>query len=242
MVTRTFAGGVLVVGQAAGVTVICAFVIAGSSVGAASRTAVRAAAGSFCSAMTRAPSRAAADSVPCTWNACPNSAMPSTRTSSSGTTIANSTAPAPCSSRSRVRTGPPPPLASSSPWCGAAQRPRGDGAAAPWRCEGLLGDRAAEAADDLPEELVEATAEGDHGGDDDDRDQADHEAVLDGGRALLLALEALLDERVEGDDGGQRVGHEVQHGGLPGGRCRPVRVGRPDVAALARGCRAGGRP
>jgi hypothetical protein len=105
-------------GQDAGLIAIWASVIVGSSVVAASRTAVRAATGLFCSAMTRTPSRAAADSVPCTWKAWPNSAMPSTSTTSSGTMKANSTALAPRSSRSRIfmshhlpgvqrRSGPP---------------------------------------------------------------------------------------------------------------------------------------
>ena len=105
---------------------IWASVMAGSRDGAALRTASRAAAGSFCRAITRTPSRAAADSVPCTWKARPNSAMPRTSTMSSGTMKANSTAVAPRSSRSRFSSS----LLTASPSCSGAAAPV-TGAAAP---------------------------------------------------------------------------------------------------------------
>src|SRR6478609_8029271 len=53
-----------------------------------------------------------------------------------------------------------------------------------------------ESAGDLLEQAVEAGAEGTNGDDDRDRDQRDHQAVLDGGGALLLVA---TDEH-EGDE------------------------------------------
>src|SRR5690242_8381414 len=215
--------------------VIWASVTPGSKVEVALRTAARAAAGSFCSAMARTPSRAAAESWPCTWKAWPNSTMPTTRRTSSGTISANSTALAPRSSRSRRRS-----MAVLLPGVdvGAAQRPEGGG---PLRRGDVRGGSVAagEGVGDHREEVVELAAEQQHRADDDGGDQADHEAVLDGGRALLLALQAVLGEGHERGQGGERV----HHGGCSWGmRTDQDGPGWPAVAALrARiGCSGGG--
>ena len=76
------------------------------------------------------------------------------------------------------------------------------------------------------EERVELVAEQDDGRDDRDGDQADHEAVLDGGGALLLATQTVLGEGDQADEGGVRVHHVV----LPEG-CRPCRTGSGDPAS-----------
>src|SRR5215212_5012635 len=189
-------------GQAPGVIVIWASVTAGSKVEVTSRTAAR----------------AAADSWPCTWKAWPNSMMPTTSATSSGTISANSTALAPRSSRSRRRD-----IEDLLPGVGvgacAAQRPGGGPLR---RGDGRVGSVAAgqRLADD-GEEVVQLATEDEDGADDDGGDQADHEAVLDGGRALLLALQAVLGEGHEGDQGGERV----HHGVAPGGVSRPGRAG-----------------
>src|SRR3954470_10245403 len=183
MVTRTL---VLppVAGQVAGVMTIWAFVMVGLSEVAAFCTAVRAAMGSFCSAIARTPSRAAAERVPCTWKAWPNSAMPSTRRTSSGTINANSTALAPRSpGRRRVIR------ATSSVCSGAAVPPWGPPRRAAATGRRRSGPAAGQGLKDLVEQVVEAIPEQAHGEDDGDRDQADHQAVLDGGRALLLLLQ-----------------------------------------------------
>src|SRR4051794_29136427 len=205
---------------------ICASVSRGSSEEATDRTMVRARAWSFCSAMVRTPSRAAAERVPCTWKAWPNSAMPTTRTISSGRTRANSTALAPRCSRSRCRMvillfcsyplpGPDVPRRS-----GPAER-----AAAPgWRRSaaggGGRGGTAGQLGADQLEQAVELVAEDHDGGDDHDGDQPDHQAVLDGGGALLLALQAVLGEGDQADEGGVGLEHACS-----GGWCRPGRVG-----------------
>src|SRR4051794_32780825 len=194
-----------VCGQVAGVMTIWASVSAGSSDVAALRTAARAAAGSFWRAMMRTPSRAAAESVPDTWKARPNSAMPRIRTISSGRMKANSTAVAPRSSRNCFFMCVP----SSSPLGGAdrsapcVQRRSGPPSWGPlrrWQCSDLR-----QGVDDLLEETVERVAEDDDGRDDGDRDQAHHEAVLDGGGALLLATETVLGESQQAHEGGERV-------------------------------------
>src|SRR5215207_828913 len=101
MVRRTEVLPPLVVGHEAGVIVIWASVSPGSSEAAAFLATLRASDGLLRRAIARTPSRAAADRVPCTWKACPNSAIPRTRTMSSGTMKANSTALAPRSFRRR---------------------------------------------------------------------------------------------------------------------------------------------
>src|SRR5688572_19352669 len=180
MVRRTDVLPLLSTGQDAGVMAIWASVTPGSSEAAALRTAARAAAGSFCSAISRTPSRAAAESVPCTWKARPNSAMPITRTMSSGMIIANSTAVAPRSLRIRSRILLTSVLDRSCRT--AAQRPpRGEplrrGAAE------RLGRTSGKRVRDHREQAVQTVTEQRHGGDDDDGDQTHHEAVLDGGGA-----------------------------------------------------------
>src|SRR4051812_1571696 len=176
---------------------ICVSETAGSKVEVAVRTAARAAAGSFCRAIVRTPSRAAADNWPCTWKAWPNSTMPTSSASSNGTISANSTALAP---RSPVRRRD---IGDLLPRHVRARRsgPRGTG-----RCAARTGSPGSaglgDGVGDLREEVVELAAEQQHGADDDGGDQADHEAVLDGGGALLLALQALLGEGHERDQGG----------------------------------------
>src|SRR4051812_48055853 len=200
-------------GQADGVITICASVTAGVKVEVALRTAARAAAGSFCRAIVRTPSRAAAESWPFTWKAWPNSTMPSTSAMSSGTISANSTALAPRSSRSRRRDTED--LLPS--WMRARRSgPRGTGRCAAKTCAG-----SGQGVGDVLEQAVELVAEDQHGADDDSGDQAHHQAVLDGGGALLLALQALLGEGHERDQGGVRV----HHGVAPGGVRRPGRAG-----------------
>src|SRR5688500_384722 len=206
------------VGQVAGVIAICASVTPGSSDVAALRTAARAAAGSFCRAISRTPSRAAADSVPCTWKARPNSAMPSTRRISSGRIMANSTADAPRSSFSRLRILLTSVLESSGSYSSAAAPVRG-----PLR-RGVVGaTRTCSAADDgqgradLGEQVAEPATQQRDGGDDGDGDQADHEAVLDGGRALLVLLEAVLGEGDQADQGCVRLQHVDSRGDGPAG-------------------------
>src|SRR5215218_2674250 len=158
-------------GQVAGGVLILASVTPGCSGAGAVRTAARAAVGSFCTAISRTPSRAAADSVPCTWKARPNSAMPRTRTMSSGTMRANSTAVAPRWSRNRFLM-----VLTASP-CAATQRPPGREAAAPYsRDWARSGSGGLELVGDLDEQLVQLTAERHDGGDDHGGDQADHEA------------------------------------------------------------------
>src|SRR3954452_16175112 len=200
-------------------TRICVLVISGFSEAAAFRTTSRAPAWSFRSAIARTPSRAAADNVPCTWKAWPNSAMPRTSMTSSGTMRANSTALAPRCSRRRLlirahhlslcrgaaapRTGPRRP----------APSPR---AASPNSRDGLRGQGSAssggsgtatELVGDALEEPLELLTEQHDRGDDHDGDQADHEAVLDGGRALLVPLEAVLGEGHQADEGGVGLQH-----------------------------------
>src|SRR5688500_3851645 len=204
------------VGQVAGVIAICASVTPGSSDVAALRTAARAAAGSFCRAISRTPSRAAADSVPCTWKARPNSAMPSTRRISSGRIMANSTADAPRSSFSRLRILLTSVLGSSGSYSSAAAPVRG-----PLRRRVVGATRTCSGSDggkgpgDLVEQGLQAVAEQGDGEDDGDGDQADHEAVLDGGRALLVLLEAVLGEGDQADQGCVRVLHVNSRGDGP---------------------------
>src|SRR3954452_6716099 len=166
---------------------IWVLVIAGSSEAAAFRTTSRAPAWSFRSAIARTPSRAAADNVPCTWKAWPNSAMPRTSMMSSGTIKANSTALAPrCSRRRRLIRAHHLSLRRNSR-------------------DGLRSGR--ELLSDAVEHVHEVVAEQGHRSDDHDGDQADHEAVLDGGRALLVALQTVLGEGDEAGEGGVRVQH-----------------------------------
>src|SRR3954447_53696 len=208
MVSRTAVLPAPVVGQVVAVLPttlieICASVMPGSSEEAACRTTALASTGSLRSAIARTPSRAAADSVPCTWKVWPNSAMPSTSRRSSGTMKANSTALAPRSSRSRAAI-PAHHLSSCS------------GAAAPRRAGPLRRnsrDRVGSAslglhrAGDVVEHRLQVVAEQGDGGDDHDGDQADHEAVLDGGGALLLALETSRRDGDQADDGGVGLLH-----------------------------------
>src|SRR5688500_12479431 len=83
--------------------------------------------------------------------------------------------------------------------------------AGPWKIPG------SERAGDRAEEGVEAATEGGHGADDGNGDQRDHQAVLDGGGALLLVA---TDEH-EGDE-------LLEHGISPfGGICEWVFVPSP---------------
>src|SRR3954451_25464006 len=178
---------------------IWVFVISGLREAAAFRTTSRAPAWSFRSAIARTPSRAAADNVPCTWKAWPNSAMPRTSMMSSGTTKANSTALAPrCSRRRRLIR------AHHLSLCRGAAGPR----TGPLRRNSRDGLRSGgELLRDAVEHLQEVVAERGHRPDDHDGDQADHEAVLDGGRALLVALQTVLGEGDEAGEGGVCVKH-----------------------------------
>src|SRR3954447_11814735 len=210
---------------------ICRSVIAGASEEATERTMALACTWSSCRAIVRTPSRAAAERVPCTWKARPNSAMPMTRTISSGRMRANSTALAPRCSRSRCCIVVLPPWSCPLPGPDVHRRsgPTGTG-----RCAGMDGSgggrsgTAGQLGADQLEQAVELVAEDHDGGDDHDRDQADHEAVLDGGRALLLALEAVLSEGGEGEEGGVGLVHGCSWGvvaGQAGSGDPPSRLG-----------------
>src|SRR4051794_20026099 len=180
---------------------IWVFAISGLSEAAAFRTTSRAPAWSFRSAIARTPSRAAADNVPCTWKAWPNSAMPRTSVMSSGTMKANSTALAPRCSRRRLLT-----RAHHLSLCRGAAAPR----TGPLRRnsrDGLRSGSGLELPGDLLEHDREVVAEEGHRADDHDGDQADHEAVLDRGRALLAPLEAVLGEGHQADEGGVGLQH-----------------------------------
>src|SRR5690349_22711622 len=193
-----------VCGQVAGVMTIWASVRAGSSDVAALRTAARAAAGSFCRAITLTPSRAAADSVPETWKARPNSANPRIRTISSGRMKANSTDVAPRSSRKCLfMCVLLLPVSAVTAATLSVQRRSGPPAGEPlrrWQCSALR-----QGVDDLLEERVELVAEDHDRRDDRDGDEAHHQAVLDGGGALLLTTQAVLGEGDEADERGERV-------------------------------------
>src|SRR4051794_11304375 len=211
MVSRTRLLPLPAVRQDCASIVIWASVMAGFSEDAALRTTALASTGSLRRAMARTPSRAAADSVPCTWKACPNSAIPSTSTMSSGTIKANSTAVAPRSLRSLsritahlLRIG----LLSSM---GTDVQRRSDpdvGAAAPESRREARGRTSGQGVRDIREQALQLFTEEGDGPDDRHCDQADHEAVLDGGRALLVALQAVLGEGDQADQGGVRVQHE----------------------------------
>src|SRR3954454_16290834 len=151
--------------------------------------------------------------------------MPSTSTMSSGTMKANSTALAPRSPRMRFFI----PHLTALPGVRRRSGPRVRG---PLRRTaatrtGAGSARGGELVGDLGEQLVELVAKRHDGRDDHGGDQADHEAVLDRGGALLL-LEAVLgvvDEDHERDEG-------VDHGMLPVGVGRPVWIGRSGLAAV----------
>src|SRR4051794_12679166 len=232
MVTRTEEPGVYVTGHAAAEMAICPSVSDGLSDEATERAIARAWPGSFCRAIVRTLSRAAAESVLCAWNARPNSAMPRTSRIRSGTTRANSTALAPRWSRSRCRIVVLLSARSRSSSLGASARVRMHSGAATLRGEGRCAGRcgsagggrrrgtAGQLAGDAVEQVAEVSAEQGHGGDDHDGDGADHEAVLDGGGALLLPLEAVLGEGGEGDEGGVGLEHVCSWG------CPPTGTGR----------------
>src|SRR4051812_30347840 len=174
-------------------------VISGFSEAAAFRTTSRAPAWSFRSDIARTPSRAAADNVPCTWKAWPNSAMPRTSMMSSGTMKANSTALAPRCSRRRLLI-----RAHHLSLCRGAAAPR----TGPLRRNSRDGLRSGgELLGDAVEHVHEVVAEEGHRADDHDGDETDHEAVLDGGRALLVALQTVLGECDEAGEGGVCVKH-----------------------------------